>query len=202
MRSLWNDTDRVRDREKRPQPKAGPPAERRGEGIRIVRKRPDPEAIALHQKKMRKEWTRIIVTLVIASVFAFLFLMPILLTFTNSFMSPSEINANYGHPVRISSIANKIGINRSYLSIIFKKRLGGSPQQYLIDFRLEKAAELIQETGMAVRAVAAVVGYTDPLTFSKAFKQKYGCSPSLFREKSPELMKTDLKGKYAGIHNL
>jgi len=117
-------------------------------------------------------------------------------------LAVKEIIANYGHPVRVSSIANKIGINRSYLSIIFKKRMGVSPQQYLIDFRLEKAAELIQETGMAVRAVAAVVGYTDPLTFSKAFKQKYGCSPSLFREKSPELMKTDLKGKYAGIHNL
>ena len=33
-------------------------------------------------------------------------------------------------------------------------------------------------------------------------REKYGCSPSLYREKSPELMKTDLKGKYAGIHNL
>ena len=110
MRSLWNDTDRVRDREKRPQPKAGPPAERRGEGIRIVRKRPDPEAIALHQKKMRKEWTRIIVTLVIASVFAFLFLMPILLTFTNSFMSPSEINANYGQVFASTDNGGKVFI--------------------------------------------------------------------------------------------
>ena len=117
-------------------------------------------------------------------------------------MALKEITANYEHPVRISSIARKIGINRSYLSIIFKKRMGVSPQQYLIDFRMEKAAELIQETDMAIRAVASVVGYTDPLTFSKAFKQKYGCSPSLFRESLPELMKTDLKGKYAGIHNL
>ena len=117
-------------------------------------------------------------------------------------LAVKEIITNYEHPVRISRIANKIGINRSYLSIIFKKRLGVSPQQYLIDFRLEKAAELILGTGMAIRAVASVVGYADPLTFSKAFKQKYGCSPSMFREKSPEIMKTDLKGKYTGIHNL
>lgn len=117
-------------------------------------------------------------------------------------MAVKEITANFEHPLRISGIANKIGINRSYLSILFKKRMGVSPQQYLIDFRLEKAAGLILETDMAIRAIASVVGYADPLTFSKAFKQKYGCSPSLYRQNLPMLMKTDLKGEYTGIHNL
>ena len=117
-------------------------------------------------------------------------------------MALEEIISNYSHPLAIAEIANKIGINRSYLSIIFKKRVGMSPQQYLILFRLEKAASLLLSTDLAIRTVAADVGYSDPLTFSKAFKQKYGMSPSDYREHPPALLQTEEKGTYIGNRNL
>ena len=110
MRSLWDDREDTGGREQKPQRKAGPPAQRTQQRVRIVKKPMDPEALALRQKKKRKEWTRIIVTVVIASAFAFLFLMPILLTFTNSFMSPSEINANYGQVFASTDNGGKVFI--------------------------------------------------------------------------------------------
>ncbi|MBQ9031810.1 MAG: AraC family transcriptional regulator [Parasporobacterium sp.] len=113
-----------------------------------------------------------------------------------------NIISNYDRPVRIAKVADRIGINRSYLSIIFKKKTGVSPQQYLIRYRMEKSAELLTETELSIRAVAMAVGYSDPLTFSKAFKQHYGVSPTIFRENRPELFRTREKGDYTGNYDL
>ncbi len=117
-------------------------------------------------------------------------------------MAIEEIVNHYDHSVKVAGIARKIGINRSYLSSIFKKRLGVSPQQFLINYRLEKAAHALAQTSMAIRTVAASVGYTDPLTFSKAFRQRYGMSPSEYRENPPILMHSSEKGDYTGKQNL
>ena len=78
---------------------------------------------------------------------------------------------NYSTQLKVSKIADMIGINRSYFAIIFKKSTGMSPQQFLVDFRMRRAAELLSETDMAVSEIATAVGYLDPMTFSKAFKQ-------------------------------
>lgn len=117
-------------------------------------------------------------------------------------MAIEEIEANFNHTVTVSGIAGKIGINRSYLSIIFKKHIGLSPQQYLIRYRMERAASLLLEKDQTIRAVASFVGYTDSLTFSKAFKKQYGFSPSEFRKNPPALLNTESKGSYHGIRKL
>ncbi len=114
----------------------------REEKVRIIRMAQSVEAQALHRKKMRRVWTGIIIKTLIASVFAFLFLMPILLTFTNSFMSPSEISANYGQVFATTEnggkmfIARKVNLKflpdmvtfRQYVTVLFR-----SPA-YLIKF--------------------------------------------------------------------
>ena len=117
-------------------------------------------------------------------------------------MAVDAMISNYEKPLKIAGIASQIGINRSYLSIIFKKKMGVSPQQFLVDFRLEKAAECLRETDMPVRTIAMGVGYADPLTFSKAFKKKYGVNPTSYRENPPRIFETDAKGNYTGTYNL
>ena len=112
------------------------------------------------------------------------------------------ITASFNKKVRISEIADSIGINRSYLTSVFKKEMNMSPQAFLINYRLEKAASMIRGTEESISNIAEAVGYTDSLTFSKAFKQKYGESPSAFRKKSSELVVHAEKGEYEGRYHL
>lgn len=91
------------------------------------------------------------------------------------------ITNNYDH-IKINDIASYVGITRSYLAAIFKKKMNVTPQEYLVNFRLKKAAELLESTNMSVQDIASQIGYKDPLTFSKMFKQIYGLSPRNYRE--------------------
>lgn len=85
---------------------------------------------------------------------------------------------------RVSDVAGYIGINRSYLTSIFKKLLGVSPQEYLVRYRLEKARQLLRETDQSIQAVSEQVGYASPLTFSKMFKRYFQESPRTYRNSS------------------
>ncbi len=95
------------------------------------------------------------------------------------------IKLNYDH-IRVQDIADYIGINRSYLTSIFKKQLHVSPKEYLMRFRLNIAAHQLKSTSQSIQEIATSIGYDNPLTFSKIFKQEYGVSPKHFREKKSE----------------
>ena len=92
------------------------------------------------------------------------------------------IVGNYCNPIKITDVADYVCINRSYLYTLFKKAMGMSPQQFLSVFRLTKAAELLQVTALPVESIALSCGYTDPLVFSKAFRQLNQMSPSAYRK--------------------
>ncbi|MBQ9493109.1 MAG: AraC family transcriptional regulator [Oscillibacter sp.] len=83
--------------------------------------------------------------------------------------------------VKIRDIAKHIGINRSYLTNIFKKRTGLSPQEYLLRYRLNIACRLLLTTNYPIQEVARQIGYENPMTFSKMFKSAYGVSPKVYR---------------------
>lgn len=91
------------------------------------------------------------------------------------------IQKNYAH-IKVHDIAVHVGINRSYLTTLFKNKLDMSPQEYLIDYRLNQAKQLLQTTNLCVHEVAYRVGYENPLTFSKMFKNVYGVSPKHYRQ--------------------
>lgn len=90
------------------------------------------------------------------------------------------IQANYP-TAKVTDVASYIGINRSYLTNIFKKRMGVSPQEYLMQCRMKKACDLLLETELSVQEISLRVGYENALTFSKIFKTYYGRSPKHFR---------------------
>lgn len=79
-----------------------------------------------------------------------------------------------------STVAEHIGCSRSYFCIIFKKLSGLSFGDYLQQVRIERAKELLLAEHLSVSEVAEVVGYKDPLYFSKAFKKATGMSPKQF----------------------
>ena len=91
-----------------------------------------------------------------------------------------QIHLHYDD-IRIADIAEMVGINRSYLTSIFKKKMGISPQKYLLQYRLNMASHLLKTTNLSIQEVARRVGYDNPLTFSKMFHNTYGESPSNYR---------------------
>ncbi len=92
-----------------------------------------------------------------------------------------HIKYYYSEGINVSDIAEHLGISRAYLNYAFKKELNLSIQKFLIDFRMHKAASLLVSTNDSIKEISQAVGYEDQLTFSKAFKKKFGKSPKNYR---------------------
>lgn len=99
------------------------------------------------------------------------------------------IQKHYHQPITVDDIANNVSLNRSYLATLFRRSMGTTIQNYLMDYRISKACELLTLTEDSVHAIAYSCGYNDALTFSKAFKKKRGFLP-LHTEKSGNLVRS------------
>lgn len=60
--------------------------------------------------------------------------------------------------------------------------MGVTPQQYVINFRINKACELMSNHTLTISDISRSVGYYDTLGFSKIFKKETGVSPRKYRE--------------------
>lgn len=92
------------------------------------------------------------------------------------------IHSQYDQPLKVSEIAKKLNLNRSYLYKIFKERTGYSIKEYLLKVRMEKGASLLKKTNLTITEIAHSVGFTDVLAFSKVFKKYFKKNPSCFRK--------------------
>lgn len=78
--------------------------------------------------------------------------------------------------------------------------MGCSPQEYLVNLRMDKAQSLLKKTDLPINAIASAVGYQDQLAFSKIFKQNFGVSPRAFREQGEELIVFHEKEEIEDVH--
>jgi len=92
------------------------------------------------------------------------------------------VEANYFRKLYISEMAKSVGLNKNYFSAFFKENIGVTPQQYIIKFRINKACELMSNSGLTISDISRSVGYDDTLGFSKVFKKEKGMSPKSYRE--------------------
>jgi len=84
--------------------------------------------------------------------------------------------------IRVSEVADFLGLERSYFYRIFRQETGKAPEEYLIDLRVEKAKQYIKK-GLDFSNVAEAVGVGDVSYFSKLFKKREGITPSEYRKK-------------------
>ena len=94
------------------------------------------------------------------------------------------IEQNFQNNISIEEIAEVCGINRSYLGKIFRNSIGRSPQEFLMNYRMVKATELLKLTTLSIADIGNAVGYSNPLHFSRAFKNVYGISPREWRNEN------------------
>lgn len=92
------------------------------------------------------------------------------------------IRANYMQEIQIEEIARIVGLDRRHLSKIFKSFMGMSMQEFLIQTRLEHAAQYLRQ-GESVGSAASLSGYHDAFHFSKMFKKHFLLSPQQYRKK-------------------
>ena len=96
----------------------------------------------------------------------------------------SYIEQNFQNDISVENIAAVCGLNRSYFGKIFKDGIGKSPQEFLLNYRMIKAAELLKLTKLYIKDVGNAVGYPNQLHFSRAFKNIYGISPRDWRNQN------------------
>lgn len=94
----------------------------------------------------------------------------------------SYIEQNYSRNLTVEELASICGLDRSYFGKVFKETMGQSPQEFLIHYRMSRAAELLAGTDLSVGEIGVNVGYPNQLHFSRAFKTVHGISPRQYRQ--------------------
>jgi len=81
----------------------------------------------------------------------------------------------------IEGLAHLCGMSRSSFVALFEKIMGQAPGAYLREWRLTRAAKLLRYSGATIDTISEQVGYTSKEAFSRAFRNRFGKSPSTWR---------------------
>jgi len=81
----------------------------------------------------------------------------------------------------IQDLAHMVSLSSSRLSHLFKNSTSSSLQNFLSNWRLEKAAGLLQSTQMPVKEISYFIGYRHAPSFVRAFRKRYGFTPNDYR---------------------
>lgn len=102
---------------------------------------------------------------------------------------------NFSYDIKISDLANHVGIDRTYLYKIFIEKYKVSPQQYLISFRLNTAVNLLENTKMNITEISYSCGFKDIPTFYKHFRRKFKTTPLQYRKSKVDFIEIDQNEK-------
>lgn len=95
---------------------------------------------------------------------------------------------NYNKPICIEEYAESRHVSACWFIRQFKHYTGMPPMQYILSIRIANAQNLLETTAYTVSEIAAIVGYDNPLYFSRLFKKQLGMSPTEYRKRQAAVL--------------
>ena len=92
------------------------------------------------------------------------------------------IDQHYSESLMLADIASRFRLHPNYFSFLFKKQMNITVRDYILQVRIQKAKELMENPSLKLLDIALAVGYQDAAHFNRAFKNVTGLSPSRYRE--------------------
>ncbi len=92
------------------------------------------------------------------------------------------ISSNYHKNIGVKEIADFAGVSKRECFRCFKRQLNSSPNIYLLQFRMNRAAEMILMTDKKINQIAELCGFSSATYFATKFREIYGMSPKAYRE--------------------
>lgn len=90
-------------------------------------------------------------------------------------------NENYASDIQMNEYAKEHHLSISWFTRCFKQYTGLPPTQYLLSLRIQNAQSLLETSTYNISEIASIVGFHDPLYFSRLFKKQIGVSPEHYR---------------------
>ena len=99
-------------------------------------------------------------------------------------LAAQYFNDNYNTDLNIEEYANSRGMSVSWFIRNFKAYTGSTPLQYIVSIRITNAQRLLETTTYTMTEIGHIVGYENPLYFSRMFHKQKGISPSGYRKRT------------------
>jgi AraC family transcriptional regulator len=93
------------------------------------------------------------------------------------------INDNVDQDIKLANIAEVVGMSQYYFCHLFKQSMGIAPYQYVIQQRVERAKQLLQQTEVTISDIALECGFANQSHFTKHFRKFTGITPKAYRER-------------------
>jgi AraC-like DNA-binding protein len=105
----------------------------------------------------------------------------------------AEMHADAAHAWTVPELASISGLSRAGFARAFQLVLGQAPMQYLTDWRMTIARDLLRAGELSLAEIGSRTGYTSPYAFGAAFRRHHGTSPGQWRhaDKTARLIQMD-----------
>jgi AraC-like DNA-binding protein len=91
------------------------------------------------------------------------------------------INLHYREMLSVEDVAAYVGVNRSHFTRKFITKMNIPPTRYILSLKMDDAMRLLKGSVMSIEEIALSLGYSDIYSFTRAFKNMNGASPSSYR---------------------
>ena len=96
-------------------------------------------------------------------------------------LATQYFNENYNTDISIEDYASSRGMSISWFIRSYKHYTNITPMQYILSLRITNAQLLLETTNYSISEISAIVGYDNPLYFSRIFHKQHGISPRQYR---------------------